>query len=240
LIFLERVTGLTLGQYLQQHIFTPLNLTSTAFTLTPSMRSRLAGAHERSYQTNQLSSRPHVYSPALQGNIPNMFDSAGSGLFSTASEFSQILATILNDGVSPTTRYRILKKETIDLMFQNQVSAWMSNYAGKGLPIPRPDLAQTFLENDFPVMEPQGWGLSFQLFGDKRQEGRTEAGVQFHRAFAPGLMNCFWGMDREKGVGGVLMSQILPFADPIVLPLWLQLQGVLYGEAETGVVKDIK
>lgn len=81
-------------------------------------------------------------------------------------------------------------------------------------------------------MEPQGWGLNFLLSGDKRHEGKIEKGVQFYRASAPGLMNCFWSVDREKGVAGVLFSQILPFADPVVFPLWLQIQGVLYSGTE--------
>jgi CubicO group peptidase (beta-lactamase class C family) len=214
------------------HIFQPLNVTSTAFKLTASMRSRLAGAHQRSYETNTLSSRPHLYRPALEDNVPNMFDSAGGGLFSTAPDYCEILATLLNDGVSPRTGNRILRKETIDQMFENQIPAWMEKYASRGNPIARPDLAQTYLENGMPVAEPQGWGLNFQLLGDERHEGKTEAGVQFYRAAAPGLMNCFWGLDRERGIGGVLFSQILPFADPVVFPLWLQCQGVMYGEAE--------
>jgi CubicO group peptidase (beta-lactamase class C family) len=195
------------------------------------MRARLADCHQRSYDPpHELTFRAHVYKPARE-DLKEVFHSAGGGLFTTAEEYCAILAALLNDGVSPTTGHRILKNETIDEMFTNQLPDWQGKYAAKGIPIPRPALAQKFLEGGIPVTGPQGWGLNFLLVGDKRHEVKTGKGVQFNRGGAPGLANCYWGKDTEKGVGGVIFSQILPFGDPVVFPLWERAQVLMYGEA---------
>ena len=47
-----------------------------------------------------------------------------------------------------------------------------------------------------------------------------------------GLSNVFWWLDREQGVGGVVGSQILPFADPKAVMLWVDVEGTVYGALE--------
>ena len=106
----------------------------------------------------------------------------------------------------------------------------MVKYSSRGTPVSRPELAQKSLENGVPVTGPQGWGISFLLVGDERHEGKSGKGVQFYRGSGSGLANCYWGMDREKGIAGVLFSQIFPFGDPVVFPLWEKVQRVMYGE----------
>jgi hypothetical protein len=67
------------------------------------------------------------------------------------------------------------------------------------------------------VFGKQGWGVNFLLSGDRLQQGS-----------APGLSNCFWAVDREKGIGGILLAQILHFGDPHVAPLWGRLQTTMF------------
>src|SRR4029079_13074078 len=43
----EAVSGMRLGSYLQENLFSPVRMTSTAFKITPAMRSRLAQVHQR-------------------------------------------------------------------------------------------------------------------------------------------------------------------------------------------------
>lgn len=56
--------------------------------------------------------------PAKRKEILN---SAGAGCFAQPREYANIIATLLNDGTSPTTEKQILKKETVDTMFENQI-----------------------------------------------------------------------------------------------------------------------
>jgi hypothetical protein len=65
---------------------------------------------------------------------------------------------LLNDGTSPTTGAQILKKETVDLMFQNQIPEF-PNFGRQGIPPAKADLT-----NPIPDLYPgkeQGWGLTF-------------------------------------------------------------------------------
>jgi hypothetical protein len=43
-----------------------------------------------------------------------------------------------------------------------------------------------------------------------------------------GAANLFWWADREKGVGGMIASQVLPFGDPVVLTAWSQCERAIY------------
>jgi hypothetical protein len=43
-----------------------------------------------------------------------------------------------------------------------------------------------------------------------------------------GLANSYYWIDRTKGVGGVLSTQILPFADVKALPLFYDFEKAVY------------
>jgi methyl acetate hydrolase len=43
-----------------------------------------------------------------------------------------------------------------------------------------------------------------------------------------GITNCYYWIDPANGIGGALMTQILPFADPVALPLFMQFEAELY------------
>jgi hypothetical protein len=48
-----------------------------------------------------------------------------------------------------------------------------------------------------------------------------------------GLTNLFWWADREKGVGGIIASQVLPFGDPAVVAAWAQCEKAIYDGLST-------
>jgi hypothetical protein len=77
------------------------------------------------HPAGETTERDHLYRRALLADTEHekkhIFNSGGAGCFAKPSEYVQILATLLNDGVSPTTGERILKKETIDEMWKNQI-----------------------------------------------------------------------------------------------------------------------
>jgi hypothetical protein len=47
-----------------------------------------------------------------------------------------------------------------------------------------------------------------------------------------GLCNCFWWVDREKGIAGMLASQVLPNGDPKVIPAWFMAEKGIYDALE--------
>lgn len=136
---------------------------------------------------------------------------------------------LLNDGVSPHTQQRILARETIELMFQNQIPEYMQRHVGIAHKVSRPDLVVPPQSETVPVTGYFGWGLNFLLQDDP--EAPNEAHCEkfgFPRASATGLSNCFWTLDRKKGTAAVCLSQILPFGDPYVFPLWLKLGSAIF------------
>ncbi|WP_366112867.1 hypothetical protein [Bradyrhizobium sp.] len=56
------------------------------------------------------------------------------------------------------------------------------------------------------------WGLSFLINGAAVPGGRAAGSLAW-----AGLMNTYFWLDPASGVAGVFMTQILPFADRIVL-----------------------
>lgn len=116
----------------------------------------------------------------------------------------------------------MLDEPTVDMMFTNQVENF-PNFARQGIPAAKPDLTNAVPEI-YPVEgnPPQGWGLTFML-SNGGPTGRSKS-----TGFWAGLPNCWWWADREQGVGGIICTQILPFADAKVLGLWFNIEGQVY------------
>lgn len=68
----------------------------------------------------------------------HIFHSGGAGCYAKPREYVQVLATLLNDGTSPTTGAQILKKETVDAMWENQVPEF-PDFARQGIPAAKPE-----------------------------------------------------------------------------------------------------
>lgn len=135
----------------------------------------------------------------------------------------EILSTLLNDGTSPTTGKAILKAETVQQMFTNQIPQF-PKYSYTLVPDAKPKLT-----NPIPALYPQegnpdqGWGLSFHM---SQEPGATGRGA--NTAYWAGIVNLFWWCDREKGVGGMIAGQVLPFGDPTVMGAWVQCESAVY------------
>ncbi|KAL2011493.1 hypothetical protein VTN00DRAFT_4211 [Thermoascus crustaceus] len=223
-VCLERVTGLSLNDYLHQNIFEPLGLKNISMFPTASMKARLAYMNQRA-PNGQLSGRDHVLRRPLivesESDIKSCFNSGGAGCFARPQDYCQILATLLNNGTSPTTGKTLLRKETVDEMFRNQIPEF-PNFATQGIPASKPDLTNP-IPNLYPAPQggTQGWGLTFMLTGGAT--GRSPGTAHW-----AGLPNSWWWCDRENGVAGMVCTQILPFADAQVLGLWADVETQVY------------
>lgn len=76
----------------------------------------------------------------------------------------------------------------------------------------------------FPGM-PKGWSLGFLLYM-QAVPGRRAAGSL---AWA-GLANTYYWIDPASGVTGLILTQILPFADPAVLDLLASFETAVYSD----------
>jgi CubicO group peptidase (beta-lactamase class C family) len=122
----ERVSGLSLNDYFQKNIFKPMGLQAINFFPTDHMKQNLAYMHARapdgklSLRLNgQLLRKPLTAKTTEE--IKATFNTGGAGCFAKPAEYCQIIATLLNDGVHAKSGHRLLRKETVDQMFTNQV-----------------------------------------------------------------------------------------------------------------------
>lgn len=131
---------------------------------------------------------------------------------------TEILSTLLNDGVSPTTSARILSEASIKEMFTNQIPQF-PDFGRRGIPAAKPDLTNPIPDMyPQPTEQPQGWGLTFMMTIHPGAIGRGT-----NTAWWAGLANLYWWCDREKGIAGMCASQLLPFAgelDGFFFPLY--------------------
>ena len=102
---------------------------------------------------------------------------------------------------------RLLRPETVAEMGRNQIGALRFRPMRTALP----EMSNDF--DPFPGMDLR-WGLGF-LINMEPVPGRRAAGSL---AWA-GLGNTWFWLDPASGLAGLLLTQILPFADPAVLAL---------------------
>jgi CubicO group peptidase (beta-lactamase class C family) len=122
------------------------------------------------------------------------------------SQMPEILATLLNNGISPTTGIQILEQQTVDQMFTNQIPH-LPSFGRTPIPDSKPLLTNAVSELYPQDGDPeQGWGLTFMLTISPTATGRNSGAVHWS-----GISNCYWWCDRERGVAGIVCSQILPY-----------------------------
>ncbi|KAL6705835.1 GPI transamidase component [Coniothyrium glycines] len=231
-IVLERVTGQSLGAYFAEHIFQPLGITPEGASMFPSPQAQknLAHMHQRDAD-GQLKEREHICIGPLQAQTTDaqkeFFNAGGGGLWTKPKEYIKILAAILNNGTSPTTGNRILKSDTVDLLWENQIPD-QPDFARAGLPPANPLLIKQAPEMyPQPGNPPQGWAFGGFLTIEPGPSGRGA-----NTLWWMGLPNCFWWIDREKGVAGFIASQVLPNGDPKVIPAWFMAEKTIYDHLE--------
>jgi CubicO group peptidase (beta-lactamase class C family) len=204
---IEGVSGKTLGEYLKDNLFVPLGMDSTGFRITPSMRKRMSRVHERDAQGVLTASDFEV------PQEPE-FEMGGGGLYSTAPDYLAFIRMILNRGAVGGNR--VLRAETVELMSCNHIGDL------RVVPMITTNPARSNDAEFFPGV-PKSWGLGFMVNHDRAPTGRGAGGLAW-----AGLSNCYFWVDPAAGVGGVYMTQILPFADVKSLPLFLDFESAVY------------
>jgi len=204
---LEAATGQKLGTYLAENILGPLGMNDTAFLITPSMRARLARVHAR-MPDGSLAPSP------LEVPQPPGFDMGGGGLYGTAGDYLKFIRMVLNGGNSPGGR--LLKGETLEEMKRNQLGE---------MNVPSLKSIDKTLTNDLllPPEIPHKWGLAWLVNTKPLPTGRPAGSLMW-----AGLTNCYYWIDPHSGIGGVMLSQILPFADVKAMPLFYAFEYTVY------------
>jgi methyl acetate hydrolase len=203
----EAVSGKKLSAYMQDHLLSPLGMNDTAFKIRSDMRARLATIHARG--------EDGALAP-IEFELPQdpEFDLGGGGLYGTAGDYARFVRMVLNRG--ELDGVRVLDAETVDLMCQNAI--------GDLRVTPMKTVMPQF-SNDaefFPGL-PKGWGVTWQVNLEPAPTGRSAGSLQW-----AGIANSYFWIDPVRGIGGVYMTQILPFADTKSLPLFEAFETEVY------------
>lgn len=117
----EKVSGQRLGEYLQAHVWKPLGMVDTTFTLGERVRPRLA----RAFANNPLDGKPQSI-PVI--NQQTRFDCGGACAMSTVGDYLRFGQMLMNGGA--LDGQRILSPRTVEHMTSNHLSPEIRNTVG--------------------------------------------------------------------------------------------------------------
>jgi CubicO group peptidase (beta-lactamase class C family) len=203
---IEAVSGLDLETYFRTRIFAPLGIGDTSYLVRPDMEQRLATVHTRAaqgFETLELDPTP-----------AREFFPGGGGLHSTASDYLTFLRMLLAGGT--LNGVTILRHETVAEMARNHIGSLLVEPMRSVVPSSSNDVEL------FPG-SPKKWGLSFLINTAPVQGGRAAGSLAW-----AGLYNTYFWLDQITGVAGVILTQILPFADRAALDLLDRFEKSLY------------
>ncbi len=203
----EAVSGKRLDAYLRDHLLAPLGMSDTAFRIGDAQRKRLVGMHARGAD-GALASIPFE----LEQNPE--FHMGGGGLYGTAGDYIKFTQMILNKGKGNGNQ--VLKPETVALMGQNHIGDLTMGKMTSVAPMYTNDV------DLYPDIVKK-WGLSFLINTARTPEGRSPGSLAW-----AGLANTYFWIDPARNVAGVILMQVLPFADGKCLEAFAGLERGVY------------
>ena len=210
---IEATSGKRLDAYLRDYLFAPLGMNDTSFKISDAMRKRLVGMHARG-EDGSLASIPFELEQEPE------FHMGGGGLYSTAGDYIKFCQMILNKGKGNGNQ--VLKAETVATMGQNHIG---------DLNMPKLTSVAPMYTNDvdlYPDMVKK-WGLSFLINTAKTPEGRSPGSLAW-----AGLANTYYWIDPSRDVCGVILMQLLPFADGKCLDAFAGFERGIYAGLDAG------
>ena len=204
---IEKLSGMRLEEYFRTQIFDRIGMGWTSFVMDERQLGKLvpvrnkAGRGKITAGTFMISQTPEMYM-------------AGAGLYGTAGDYMKFLQMFLNRGRA--AHGRVLKPETIDLMFRNHIGA-----------ISLPPLKTVIPGASADLVLDQPPGSKWSLVGHTNltdMPGRRRAGSQFWG----GLASSYYWIDPGSGLAGLVLFSYLPYADTDGLDLFEALERDAY------------
>jgi len=203
----EKVSGERLESYFHEHIFGPLGMADTSFKLSPSQRGRLVAMHARGADG---SLKPIEFEMPQE---PEFF-MGGGGLYSTGPDYLKFVRMFLNHG--SLDGKTVLRPETVAIMGQNQIG-------NVNVVVLKSVLPDSSLDAEFFPGMVKKWGLGFMINTETAPTGRSAGSLAW-----AGLANTYFWIDPGKNIAGVILMQLLPFADPQALQTFAEFESGLY------------
>jgi CubicO group peptidase (beta-lactamase class C family) len=120
---IERVSGKTFGEVLEERIFGPLGMHDTGFDVPESKMNRLAKTY-KIVEGKFVEDKPIVETWPEKGRG---IEAGGAGIFSTASDYALFAQMLCNGGT--LNGRRLLGRKSVELMTANHIVTLPSNQA---------------------------------------------------------------------------------------------------------------
>ncbi|RDA89714.1 hypothetical protein CP533_2519 [Ophiocordyceps camponoti-saundersi (nom. inval.)] len=206
-LLIERVTGMSLGAYMESNIFRPLGMNDTGFwpDKLPQTASRtVAWCHRKPSSDLEPMER---LTP-----VEHEFESGGAGLYGTADDYARFLRGLL-DG-------KLVGDDGLSLVFSPQLND--SQKKALNDMIYRPGFHRAAAP-EFPlgieIDHSIGGVINLQDVPGKRRKGSL---------MWSGMCNSHWWIDRETGIAAVLIVNVLDSGDAVVVQLYDELERAVY------------
>lgn len=180
-VVIERVSGLSLDEFLRRRVLTPLRMNDTHFFLPSEKRNRLTAVYS-SRDDGTIARAPAGAGMATQGDYvdgPRKAFGGGAGLLSTATDYARFLQMLLNGG--ELDGVRLLSPASVKLMTSDHVANYLGADRGFGL--------------GFETIEDLG------AYGQLASEGAFGWGGAYHSSY--------W-VDPAEGLVVVYLTQLAP------------------------------
>ncbi|KAK7065095.1 beta-lactamase/transpeptidase-like protein [Favolaschia claudopus] len=211
----ERLSGKSLEQYCQDHIFLPLGVTTLSFFPTPEMKKQLLPL---TYRTKSGKLEPWT-GPSFDRDLTQPAF-GGGGLYGSLKEYLTILRHLLQikAGTVMTTT-PLLSQTSVESMFSPSLTSTGAIEACKKFKVFLPHLAVPAAEGQF------GNGL---FVNTEDVPGRRRKGTGAWCGWA----GTSFFIDPTTGIAAVLGTQILPTGDPAYDMIRDELEVALYAAFE--------
>lgn len=190
----QKISGVPFDEYLKLHIFRPLGMTTTRFTILPTDpdRPQLAALYTRNADgtfTRQSDEEAYAFNSAVWPLKPGSF-----GLVSTIDDYSKFARMLLGGG--KLGRARILKPETVKLMATDA--------------LPKDLTDKSWLPGKGQV----GFGIDFAVRIAPPKDAAESSGAVDEFFWDGAASTLFW-VDPKNDIAAVLFTQIRPFYKPL-------------------------
>lgn len=186
---IEVLSGQSLPEFFQEHIFDPLGMTDTAFEIAPDKIDRFSACYQRN-ASRELELQDDPQDSAYQNRS---FYSGGGGLVSTISDYYRFCQMLLNGG--ELDGHRVLGPRTVEFMTRNHLPGGvdMSEFA-RG----------SFSETAYDGI---GFGLGFAQRVDAVKGGSMGSLGEY---FWGGMASTIFWNDPAEDLSVIFMTQLIP------------------------------
>ncbi|HEY5646177.1 MAG TPA: serine hydrolase domain-containing protein [Pseudomonadales bacterium] len=203
----EALSGQSLDEYFAEHIFAPLGMTDTAFSVAPEKHGRFAANYERARDKSlKLLDDPEKSAYLAKPS----FLSGGGGLTGTTVDYLKFCEMLRCRGKLGDAR--IIGSRTLDLMTRNHLTRGDLSTMAVG----------AFSETAYDGV---GFGLGFAMSLDEVATGAMGEGDYYWGGAASTI---FW-VDPKEDLVVVFMTQLMPSA---TFNFRGQLKNIIYGAIE--------